>query len=182
MTHNAYFHREITRGYVSKYEYASFYLIKKLDSKSSVKLCDGINPDIPTERMNINPVKNSYAALWEEYKEIKSAIPLLNVIRRILEFYFLQLCGYEGFTLRERILVTGKAEGKFKNEDGTDNDERFQMVSAMLSYINAYSIGVNDGMDFVEDYLDAQECRNVFEMIFDAMEQKQHFDMMIGKK
>ena len=182
MTHNAYFYREITHGYVSKYEYTSFFLIRKFNSKSSVKLCDKMNPDIPSERMNINPVKNSYAALWDEYKEVDSAVPLMNVIRRILEYYFLQICGYEGSTLRERILIKGKADGKFKNEDGTDNEERYQMASAMLSYMNASTVGINDGMDFVEDYLDAQECRNVFEMIFESMEQKQHFDMMIGNR
>lgn len=96
--------------------------------------------------------------------------------------YFLQLCGYEGATLRERILIQGKADGRFKNEDGTDNDERYQMAAAMLSYINASSIGMNEGMDFVEECLDAEECRNVFEMIFDAMEQKQHFNMMTGNR
>ncbi len=33
LTHNAYFHREVTYSYVLKYEYVSFYLIRKLDSK-----------------------------------------------------------------------------------------------------------------------------------------------------
>lgn len=69
------------------------------------------------------------------------------------------------------MLVKGKVDGKSKNENGTDNKERFQMASAMLSYINASLVGMNDGMDFIEDYLDAQECRNVFEMIFESMEQ-----------
>lgn len=157
LTHNAYFHREIAYSYVSKYEYASFYLIRKLNTKSSVKLCDDINPNIPTERMNVNPVKNSYAALWDEYREVKSAVPLMNVIRRILEYYFLQLCGYEGATLRHVILVQGKAEGRFKDADGNDDEEKLQLASAMLSYINASSIGMNDGMDFVEECLNADE-------------------------
>jgi len=30
----------------------------------------------------------------------------------------------------------------------------------------------------VEDCLNADECRNIFEMIFEAMDQKQHYDMM----
>lgn len=180
LTHNAYFHREITYSYVSKYEYVSYYLIRKLDSKSTVKLCDDVNPNIPTERMNVNPVKNSYAALWDEYKEVQSAVPLMNVIRRILEYYFLQLCGYEGASLRQTILVQGKAEGKFKDADGNDDEERFQLASAMLAYINASSIGMNDGMDYVEECLNATECRNIFEMIFESMNQKQHYDMMMG--
>lgn len=182
LTHNAYFHREISYNYVSKYEYASFYLIRKLNTKSTIKLCDDVNPNIPTERINVNPVKNSYAALWDEYREVKSAVPLMNVIRRILEYYFLQLCGYEGATLRHVILVKGKAEGRFKDADGNDDEEKFQLASAMLAYINANSIGMNDGMDFVEEALNAEECRQIFEMIFDAMNQRQHYDMMIRKQ
>lgn len=41
---------------------------------------------------------------------------------------------------------------------------------------------MSDGMDFVEDCLDADECRSIFEMIFDAMKQKQHYDMMMGNQ
>ena len=182
LTHNAYFHREISYSYVSKYDYASFYLIRKVGTKSTIKLYDDVNPNEPTQRMNINPVKNSYAALWDEYKEVKSAVPLMNVIRRILEYYFLQLCGYEGSKLREVILVQGKEEGRFTDAYGNEDEERFQMASAMLAYINASAIGMNDGMDFVEDCLNADECRNVFEMIFDAMKQKQHYDMMMGNQ
>lgn len=182
LTHNAYFHREITYSYVSKYEYASFYLIRKLDSKSTIKLCDEVNPNVPTERMNVNPVKNSYAALWDEYREVKSSVPLMNVIRRILEHYFLQLCGYEGATLRNIILVQGKAEGRFKDAEGNDDDEKFQLASAMLAYINANSTGMNDGMDFVKKSLNPKECRQIFEMIFDAMNQRQHYDMMLRLK
>lgn len=180
LTHNAYFHREVTYSYVSRYEYVSFYLIRKLDSKSSIKLSDDVNPRVPTERMNVNPVKDSYAALWDEYKEVKSAVPLMNVIRRILEYYFLQLCGYEGSTLRQTILVKGKAEGRFKDDNGDDDEEKYQLATAMLAYINASSIGMNDGIDYVEECLDAAECRSIFEMIFTVMNQKQHYDMMMS--
>lgn len=178
LTHNAYFHREVSYSYVSKYDYASFYLIRKIGTKSTIRMCDDVNPNAPTERMNVNPVKNSYAALWDEYKEVKSAVPLMNVIRRILEYYFLQLCGYEGSKLRQVILVQGKADGRFKDADGNDDEEKFQLASAMLAYINASSIGMSDGMDYVEDCLNADECRSIFEMIFEAMDQKQHYDMM----
>ena len=49
-------------------------------------------------------------------------------------------------------------------------------------YINANSIGMNDGMDFVEESLNPEECRQIFEMIFDAMNQRQHYDMMLRLK
>ena len=181
LTHNAYFHREVSYSYITKYDYASFYLIRKIGTKSTIKLFDDVDPNEPTQRININPVKNSYAALWDEYREVKSAVPLMNVIRRILEYYFLQLCGYEGSVLRQVILVQGKEDGYYKDADGNDDEEKYQLASAMLAYINASSIGMSDGMDYVEDCLNAEECRRIFEMIFELMNQKQHYDMMLRK-
>ena len=181
LTHNAYFHREVSYSYVAKYDYASFYLIRKIGTKSTIKLFDDVDPNEPTQRVNINPVKNSYAALWDEYREVQSAVPLMNVIRRILEYYFLQLCGYEGSVLRQVILVQAKENGYYKDADGNDDEEKFQLASAMLAYINASSLGMSDGMDYVEDCLNADECRRIFEMIFELMNQKQHYDMMLRK-
>ena len=181
LTHNAYFHREVSYSYITKYDYVSFYLIRKVGTKSTIKLFDDVDPNEPTQRVNINPVKNSYAALWDEYREVRSAVPLMNVIRRILEYYFLQLCGYEGSVLRQVILVQGKEDGHFKDANGNDDEEKLQLASAMLAYINASSIGMSDGMDYVEDCLNADECRRIFEMIFELMNQKQHYDMMLRK-
>ena len=75
LTHNAYFHREVTYAYATKWDFVSFYLIRKVNNKSVIKLCDATDPNCPTSRMNINPVKNSYAALWDEYKELHSPPP-----------------------------------------------------------------------------------------------------------
>lgn len=179
LTHNAYFHREVTYAYANRYEFVSFYLIRKTDNHSSVRLCDCQNPNCPTERMNVNPVKNSYAALWEEYKEVNSGIPLMNVIRRILEYYFLQLCGYEGNDLRQRILVENK-DAFIHDDEGNEDYTKFDMASAMLSYIAANVSGVNDGMNYVDDCVDVEMCRDTFRMIFKYMAQEQHFNMMMG--
>lgn len=111
---------------------------------------------------------------------MKSAVPLMGVIWRILDFYFLQLCGYGSTSLRQIILIKGKADGKFKDADGKDDEEKFQLASAMLAYLNASSVGMSDGMDYVDECLNAAECRNVFEMIFESMNPKQHYDMMMG--
>lgn len=181
LTHNAYFHREVTYPHAQRYEFVSFFLIRKVDNKSSVRLCECVNPDYPTEMMNQNPVKNSYAALWDEYKELKSVVPLVNVIRRILEYYFLQLCGYEGALLRETILEDHKPEFTH-NEDGAEDYAKYDIASSLLSYIAATSYGVNDGLHFVDGCMDAQLCRDTFQMIFRFMGQEQHYNMMMGKR
>lgn len=173
LTHNAFFHQEITHSYVPRYEYVSFFLVRKPNGRSNVKFCDTLNPKEPSERINVNPVKNSYAALWEEYNEIQSAVPLMNVIRKILEYYFLQLCGYEGSTLRKVILLDNKE--LFYDDDGNFNEEKYLLASSMLSYISADTKGINEGMYHVDDCMDTEECRTMFEMIFRLMQQEQHF-------
>lgn len=181
LTHNAYFHREVTYAYANRYDFVSFYLIRKTDNKSSIQLCECQNPDCPSERMNVNPVKNSYAALWDEYKDASSGIPLMSIIRRILEYYFLQLCGYEGSDLRKRILEENK--DAFTHDDfGNEDYSKFELASAMLSYIAANSSAINDGMHYVDDCIDVQQCRDTFQMIFHYMGQDQHYEMMMGMK
>lgn len=173
LTHNTYFHREVSYPHVKRYQFVSFYLIQKRDGKSFIRLCECQNPNCPSEQMNVNPVKNSYAALWEEYKEVSSPIPLMNIIRRILEYYFLQLCGYEGESLRKRILEDHK-EDFICNNDYT----KFDMASSMLSYISSTEHGINDDMHYVDDCSDTDICRDTFRMIFQHMGQEQHFEMM----
>lgn len=182
LTHNAFFHREITYNQVKHYPYVNFYLISKMDNKSSIKLCIKQNPNVPTEKMNFNPVQNSYAALWEEYDNVSSAIPLMNVIRRILEYYFLQLCGYDGATLHECILRDNKDKFITEDESGRNDYTQYHLASAMLSYISANSIGMNDGMNYIDNYIDVEQCRETFKMIFTLMNQGQHYNMMMGGK
>lgn len=179
LTHNAYFHRDVTNGYARYYNYVSYFLVRKLDTKSSIKLCTGSDPEIPSKEININPVKNQYAALWEELNQVTRPIPLINVMRRILEYYFRQIVGYERSGLHQAILDDARTDGRFKNEDGTDNTERYMIASSLLSYLDTSTAGLNDGFNFVEDSMDAEECRKVFAMIFEIMGQKQHYDMMI---
>ena len=180
LTHNAYFHREITYNKVNRYHYVSFYLISKANNVSTIKLCTQPNPNIPTELENYNPVQNSYAALWDEYKDLRSAIPLLNVIRRILEYYFMQLCGYDGVSLRQRILRDNKDKFVTTDELGKEDYTQYQIASAMLSYISTNSFGLNEGINYVDYCMDPSQCRATFKMIFELMHQDQHYKMMMG--
>ena len=51
----------------------------------------------------------------------------------------------------------------------------------MLSYIGCAE-GFVDGFNLVEDCSDAKQYKKVLEMIFDKLDQKQHYDMMTAKK
>lgn len=148
---------------------------------STIKLCKRQSKEIPTEDENYNPVQNSYAALWEELRDIQSTIPALNVMRRILEYYFLQLCGYEGSDLRE--IVLDEHRNKFiKQVEGEKPDMTdYQLASSLLAYINNPN-GISDGLNYVEDCEDVEAYKRVFEMVFDALDQSQHYKMMTGQR
>ena len=176
LTHNAFFHREVTYNYVRKYEYVSFYLIRKRNNCSSVKLFREVDPKCPTQMRNVNPVKSSYAALWEEYHECQKPITLMNVTRKILEYYFLQLCGYDGAELRKAILVDGRPS--FVDEFGNEDKEQFDLAQSMLAYISPERIGFNDGLHYVEESADPDVCKAIFKKIFEIMKQGQHYKMM----
>ena len=181
LTHNTYFHREITYNKVKHYLYVNFYLISKVDNKSSIRLCAKTNPDVQTEQINYNPVQNSYASLWQEYKMVNSPIPLMNVIRRILEYYFLQLCGYDGAVLRKTILSNDNKNNFISvDANGKEDTTQYQMAAAMLAYINANALGFNDGINYVDECIDIRQSRETFKMIFDLMNQGQHYEMMMG--
>ena len=180
LTHNAYFHREVTANQEKDYERVSFFLITKNDNKSSIKHCITKNEEMPTEKRNYNPVQNSYAALWTEYNEVRSSITLKNVIRRILEYYFIQICGYDGYTLQDiilkknryRFVVTDPVTG-----DETDTSE-LQTVTSLIHYITAPDFGVNEGLHFIEDSIAPDVYKDLMRRIFEAMGQPQHYQMM----
>lgn len=183
LTHNVYFHREVTYQQVGYYNCTSFYMIRKNDNVSTVKLCKRQNKEIPSEEENYNPVQKSYAALWDELRDLHSTIPALNVMRRILEYYFLQLCGYEGSDLRSIVLEKKENREKFiKQVEGEKPDMTdYQLASSLLAYINNPN-GISDGLNYVEDCEDAEAYKRVFQMIFDALGQSQHYKMMTGQR
>lgn len=182
LTHNMYFHREVTYQQVGYYTCTSFYMIRKNDNISTVKLCKRQSKEIPTKEENYNPVQNSYAALWDEFRDVRSTIPALNVMRRIIEYYFLQLCGYERGELREIVLEKPENRGKFiKQVDGEKPDMTdYQLASSLLAYINNPN-GISDSLNYVEDCEDVDAYKRVFQMIFEALGQSQHYKMMTGQ-
>lgn len=106
-SHNLFFFKEISEKNVlnTLKIKPSFYVLKKDDNVTSIIY------------YKENPIKSSYEMLWLEYfsflndKDNGDKLPCLNVMRRILEYYFQfigntkinQLCDY--FTGEERIAV-----------------------------------------------------------------------------
>lgn len=178
LTHNAQFHRGITYNQVSRYDCVNFYKINKIDNRSSVKLCVCQSQAEGGEKENFNPVKNAYAALWSEYQELNNEIPLMNVIHRILDFYFLDMCGRDGMDIREEILVKERDKFIMVKPDGKEDRSLFQLADSMLQYMGA---GVDGDMNYVSDGCDVEQIRWTFEMIFRKLGQGAHYDMMMER-
>ena len=105
----------------------------------------------PAIEHNYSPMHNAYSSLWKEYKEVESPVALRRIIKQILEYYFIQISGFDGQSLPERILK--KEEVFLKNND--------------------------DGFNYVDGSEDIEQMRETFKCIFTALEQEQHFDMMM---
>lgn len=181
LTHNAYFHREVTYNMVEYYDCVTFYMVRKTDNHSSITSCIEKAKELSDDDRNVNPVQNAYTALWTEYQELASSIPLLNVIRRILQYYFLELCGYQGSNIRDIILKKNKNEFITKRADGTIDDTDYHLASSMLSYIDNECSFI-DGFNLVQEAVDPEQYRKVMKKIFEKLGQSQHYRMMTQEK
>ena len=169
-THNAYFFREITYSCLQNYRYVNIYRISKKGTKSEVKLLRERDGDNPSKWNNVSPVKDSYSDLWDQYRTATSATTLINIIRRILEYYFLQMGGYDGETLYQRVLID--------NEDKFD-PQAYKLAGAMVSYIDTQEYRYNEGLYYSPDDTDLKPYRETFEKIFKYMDADQHFNHMM---
>ena len=102
----------------------------------------------------------------------------MNVIHRILEFYFLDMCGRDGSNLREEILIEHRGDFVSVRDDGTSDMTLFHLADAMLQYTDA---GIGGDMSYVSDGCDVEQIRKTFEMIFRQLKQWQHYEMMMER-
>lgn len=182
LSHNPYFYRQVSYPNLNDYRYASYYLIKKTDNMSGVTLCIRDRQDAPSQKENYTPVLNSYAALWNEYKEASSSITLLNVTRRILEHYFLQLCGYDSADLTTTLLKNHRDKFIHTNAHGQEDLADYYLVTSMLTYISQHKSGLEDDTYLIAEDHDPNQLRHIFQLIFTLMGQEQHYKMMAGEQ
>ena len=154
--------------------------MNKKNNISSVEKCVKEAVKVSEKDRNYNPVQNSYNALWREYETLDSPIPLMNVIRRILEYYFIQLCGVDNNVLSTTVLDAVKKKITDDAAGGVPDYTKYHLAQAMLSYINR-SDTFNDGMHFVDESIDCDQYRDVFRTIFEVMGHGQHYKRMIAE-
>lgn len=158
LTHNVYFHKEVSfvesRLSQSNSD-RSFWILRKNHNVSKIQACG-----------HENPISNSYELLWKELRnrDHNSDITLQNTMRRIIENYF-KILGHMG---DEQL--TEKFE---------DPGEQ-QVCRSLLCWINDGSHSIPDDLyleqpdDTIDRYLD------VFQKIFKHTRHQAHYDMMMG--
>ena len=178
LTHNVHFHTKIANYLVHRYDIASYYLLKKADNISKITHCIQPNQKVAGEMENFNPVPSEYTALWNEYKVASTPKVLRSLIWQILDYYFVKLIGKNGDELRECVLVEKRENFVEKLPNGTEDNSKHIMASKLLSYMGTTE-QVNDEMYYADDITDIAGYHDAFAIIFKAMEQNQHYDMMM---
>ncbi|GAA7909109.1 AAA family ATPase [Helicobacter pylori] len=159
LTHNTYFYKNITydlKRYQGKY---SFWIINKDNNISKIK------------SYKENPIKNSYELLWQEVKQAKennaSWVSLQNVMRRIIEYYFRILGGFEhNHNLSECF----------------ENIEEKQVCNSFISWFNDGSHGISDDLFVQSQDISIETYLKVFEKIFKETGHEAHYKMMMRIK
>lgn len=181
LTHNTTFHKQLSYDKIKQYESVNFYLITKSQNVSTIQLCtkkDQSSNTSITEK-NYTPVYNGYTALWKEYNEVSSTSSLMRIVRQILTHYFIQMSGYEGDTLLQKI-ASQEAVFVSKNPDGGENRDLFLIAQSMLRYSSS-EIEMFDDELYLSDHWDFDSLKNAFQQVFVAMDQMQHYEMMIER-
>lgn len=162
LTHNVYFHKEVTfiNTRVNKSTVCYHWMLYKHGKVTSVKAYQ-----------KDNPIKGSYDLLWQELRDCKGEVTemdnvrLQNILRRIIENYFVVFGGY-----RLKQLIP---------ENFTDDPEERAIA---LSFARWYDEGSHDVMDDL--YVEAPQTMNerymaVFRKVFEKLGHLAHYNMMM---
>ncbi|MCL1038916.1 AAA family ATPase [Shewanella submarina] len=156
LTHNVYFHKEISynrkRPDDSALQEESFWLVKKLEQGSFI------------ERCRTNPIRSAYELLWEDVKaENISSVSLQNTLRRILENYFTMWGGMG------------------KDEICSLFDGRDKLIcQSLFSWVNDGSHSIHDDLYINHGEQTNEAYLRVFRGVFEKASQAGHYNMMMG--
>lgn len=155
LTHNIFFHKEITfLGSRDSYKQNEviYFILRKKEEETNI------------EKYDTNPILSSYELLWEDIKnpDNRTKKSIFNTMRRILEYYFTVIGGI-------------KYEEAIDKFEGTDK----LICKALVSYINDGSHSIFD--DFVVPIEDSSfdNYVRVFKLIFEKLGHKEHYQMMM---
>lgn len=157
-THNVYFYNEVVSSSPVNKKKASYYIVRKQDNISSIEYHES------------SPIKTTYQMMWGMVKKAKEdikkvdKIALLNVMRRILEYYF-------------RTLGSSSNAQVYNSMDGEDK----YLCHSLLTLENSQSHSfIDDTVNSTPDEETLRRYLEVFRKIFEAHNSLSHYNMMMG--
>jgi len=90
----------------------------------------------------------------------------------------MRLSGCTGSGLKERVLVENRDKFVEQLLNGTEDNARLMMAIKLLSYMGT---AASDEMFYADDDGEIADYRETFAMIFSAMGQDQHYQMMMAE-
>lgn len=162
LTHNIYFHKEVSFATGSKLcQEISYYQIQKISDKTQIK------------KTVKNEIDNDYNLLWKGLQNLKTEgnpannVVVGNLMRRILQSYL----NFTRNTPKEWTLI----------EELEQNDPKRIIFSCLISQINDDSHHYNPNDDFYYQrmtHTDIEDLYEVFELMFKDIGGIEHFNTM----
>lgn len=159
LTHNVYFHKEVTfinNRQKSRSDTNHWVLYKRGDI-SAVK-------SYGTD----NPIKGSYELLWKELRERQEEmdnISIQNVMRRIIENYFIVFGGLNG---KELI-----------GDNFTEDPEELAIATSFASWYDEGSHDISDDLFVEHPNILTDKYMSVFKRLFYKLGHEAHYNMMM---
>lgn len=157
MTHNTTFHQSLSVRQPRRNTH--YWKLYKAKGVSRVKACG-----------QENPVKSEYKELWLkliEENENHCCLVMPNLMRRIIETYFVSYGGY-----KKSELFAGKY---------CKNEEDKVAVKALAKWFDEGSHGVKDNLYGVNGEMMCERWMEGFRCLFEKMGQLAHYEMMMRK-
>ena len=161
LTHNVYFHKEVSfiDGSREEKDNTHFWIIRKLSNVSHIEPYD-----------TKNPISSSYELLWRELRESKGRLDCMsvqNIMRRIIETYFKVFGGY-------------KYDNNILDQISDPTDK--EICRVLFVWDNEGSHDIPDDYFVENQHMSIDKYYDVFEKIFKVLHHDAHFDMMMNRK
>lgn len=159
LTHNVYFHKKVT--FITNRE-------KRMkDWHHWVLFKKGNVSYIKSYELN-NPIKGSYELLWKDLRERKDSmdnIEIQNIMRRIIENYFVV---FGGLTMKNVI-----------DPAQYDDPDEFAVATSLASWYDEGSHDIYDDLYVEHPHILTSKYMDVFENLFVKLGHEAHFNMMM---
>ncbi len=102
----------------------------------------------------------------------------IGVCQRILNHYFLHISGHKAASLNEEILVNNRHKFISLMDDGAEDSTRLNHAAALLAQLDTRHSPVGFDDVYATSDINADQCRQAFKTIIEAVGQAQHCNMM----